>query len=250
MAKKKPPSLRRVRAEPPRNENGGFDKEKIEEMFFQSDTLSWTQFCYSQGWDPFALRGKLPSGSWVKKKKKLVWAEHAEAFESFSFDHIQVWKRDVLYTMRYYPKAIDKLKDITDIAINDLIRDYNAQSGKKKKIDSVRLERLSRTVIMLQEAKYRSLLIDNITIQNAQDPDGFDEETKKNKLSGKTQQQIEKDEVNERFTFEIAGSENMTKDQLEDFMREQREKYMDPPQFQDAEFEEIEPNGEEQSRED
>ena len=157
----------------PRNADGSFDKIAVRDLYMQSRHLDWTEFARSKGWDPQGSRGPFPVRSWKNSKKRLLAKQHAEEFESLTYDDVALWKKEVIRTMREYPASIEKIKFLADYEVDRMMREVaEARSAGKKvpPLDLDRLDKCSQIQSRCVQDKHKALLLNTVSLQLARDP--------------------------------------------------------------------------------
>jgi hypothetical protein len=184
-------------ASPPKLENGNFDREQVKELYLQSKHLEWTDFARSRGWNPQVTRTAFPIRSWKNTKKRILAKQHAEEFESLSFDQIALWKKEVIRTMRYYPESIENVKFLADVKINSMLREIQlAQRENRPPVVNLGdLEKCSVILSRCVQDKHKALLLNQISLKIAQEP-----------MLNPSQGAITGDEKMVGFTAELAGT--------------------------------------------
>lgn len=159
-----------------RNENTSDEKDRVKALFMESSFVQWTPFAEKMKWDPMISRQRYPVSEWVAEKKQIIAQKEAEHISQLIFEHKGRWHREVLKTLRDYPKAIDTLFAVTNAKINGMAQDAKDDINFPKPDGTKRLDKykpsdfmlMATAIKSLSEAKYKSLLLHDWNVRVAE----------------------------------------------------------------------------------
>lgn len=207
--------------------------DQAKQIYMASKHVAWPDFAEAMGWDADATMRKYHPTKWVQEKKDTLAKQQAEQIGNLLFDYRSRWHKDVLQTLRDYPKAVDGCLEIIKARENELIEFINHDIEEKKnakkqnrepklKFRKVKTSEITALALALKtavETKHKSLLINDWSMKVAEqftDPKQFDREEFKAKDTG--------------WTIEIMGSEKLKTHELKEFISS----YYDKPDVVDV----------------
>lgn len=201
------------------------DKDRVRDLFFESQYVEWAPFAASLGWNAQSTRIKYPVATWVAEKKRELAINQAETIADKVFGHRHKWHDEVLKTLRDYPETADAIHTIVRRRVNETIemmaedeRNKNNPKYKPKfsKMKNSDIYWLAKTFATAQETKYRSMLLHDWNVKLAEQytrPEEIEKAPEENTDTG--------------WTIEIKGGQNISSDDLQKHLMA----YYDPPQI-------------------
>lgn len=155
--------------------------DSVKQLYMASEHFELSAFFDSVNFDTEMrniVRKEYPSQMWVKQKKDEFARAEAEKISDAVFSYKGEWHREVLKTLRDYPKVNDAMLKILMYRINEYIRMINedqeaAQGGRKKrksefsKVGNKDLLSLVNAVQILTASKHKSLLVNDWSFKTA-----------------------------------------------------------------------------------
>lgn len=199
--------------------------EQIRQLYMASPHIEWIPFAKSMKWDHQKTRAEMPVSEWITEKRNLLAREQAETLAEMVFEHRGRWHKDVLNTLRDYPQANDAMLGILKQRMNDLIQTINGDRDAFmkwsqnndvnkppfvpafQKIKTSELTDLTIALSTVTQAKHKSLLLGDWSVSVAEqftDPSQFEKEADKIK--------------DNEWKVEIIGGENLTNEQMQQFL--------------------------------
>lgn len=208
------------------------DAAEIKERYMKSPHIGWQKFCESEGL-PYHYRNSYPVSDWVQEKKKAFVEKEGESLSSILFDHRFEWHKDVVKTLKEYPKLGDmitaqiarKMQYIAKLSDEDFNKgkkqvkdkDGNVTQETVKPVSPMDLHMMALAYKSATEAKHKSLLIATWSVKDAEDDSKPDE------------RQV--DELTKGFHMKIIGKGEVSAQDIENIMSEYLDK---PPKEQDG----------------
>lgn len=151
-----------------------YDKEEVHRMYLSSQYLEFAEFARSQGWNATASQN-YPVRSWVQEKRRILARREGETLAQTIFEHKGAWHTQVLKTLRDYPALVDNMAMILIAKQNHYIemikRDKEVRNARDREISKVKagdLFALTSAIKMCTEAKHKSLMMDDWSVQIAE----------------------------------------------------------------------------------
>ncbi len=152
------------------------EQDRVRAIFMESAYVEWTPFAEKMKWDPMASRINYPVSQWVHEKKKLIAQKEAEHITQLIFEHKGRWHREVLKTLRDYPKAIDTLFAIANAKIGGMAQEAKDDMNFPLPDGSKRLDKykpsdfmmMSSALKNLTDTKYKSLMLHDWNVRTAE----------------------------------------------------------------------------------
>lgn len=210
------------------------EREMLRRAFMASDYVEWAPFAKSVGRDPLKDRPLFPVGAWVAEKKRHVALVQAEHIAQQVFDHKSNWHKDVLDTIREYPKTADALLGIIKRRMNEIIKDINAdvdaeqkaaargepppinKNFSRKNWPTKEIDMLANSFKTISNAKYDSLLLSDWNVKLAQ-------EATNPVALGAPVDETKKEDTG--WTIELTGGNKLTPKTMQDLFS----RYLDTP---------------------
>ncbi len=166
----------------------GLKADAVKALFMKSDYVEWSPFALSMRWNASSTRHKFPVANWVREKKEQVAKEQAESIADAIFRHKPRWHENVLKVMRDSVQLTDQIEQIFKVRVNQVVSMINRDVQNKQKallegrpyddtvdsefyekVNNAQLEILARTAKAIVEAKQRSVLINNWSVNVAEE---------------------------------------------------------------------------------
>lgn len=158
-------------------------------MFMASKHFAWTNFAQEQGWDPIRTKAVFPTRDWMEEKRKAETARQAEILQTMLFEHRVWYHKEVLETLRKYPKTADAGLALINMKIQDIaelrkkvenrpgpnapkhVHEQYAEDLKEYRYltKPSNLAFLQNAIKTATDAKHRSLLIDKYNVETTED---------------------------------------------------------------------------------
>ena len=165
--------------------NGEVDSDKVKELFMASSHIHWSKFAEEQGYKYIQSRNDFPVLTWQDEKRKIIAAKNAEELSTMLFDRRYEWHKDVLNTLKWYPKVGDAILQQVNRKLQHIQRmsedefNYGAPAIKDSKGKIIRpptkpvsfldIQFLSTAYKTVTEAKHKSLLLSTWEVRKAED---------------------------------------------------------------------------------
>lgn len=150
------------------------EADDLKIRYMASPHIEWTKFCESEKLNPHS-RAKYPVALWQDEKKKVIAQRECEEISTMLFDRRFKWNRDVLRTLNEYPASIDVMHAILNTRLRTYAKMVNDKDPKFEEISNTELRSLASGLKAVTEAKYKALMIDDITIKRVEDDSKPDE---------------------------------------------------------------------------
>lgn len=169
----------------PRLPDGSYDREAVRLSFLASPYLDWTRFAEEQGWDPHKTRQEFQVRTWQEEKKRRLAENQTDIIAGLIHERRFEWTRDILDTMKRYPRLIDmgsQLMEAKMSQLGELYKEYvewkaagnhivKLKNGNTKRVyhawerlSLMDMSFLSRSLRDLAEAKKSALMLDKWSI--------------------------------------------------------------------------------------
>lgn len=206
--------------EPPKLYQGGpYDHDHVRHLYMSSEFIDWTRFAESQHWDPLFSRRQFKVASWQAEKRKAIAEKEAEILAATLFDYKWKWHKDVVKTLHEFPAANDTMLTLIRLKQNELLKLYKEFSEIKdeklkarhpwNRVSSSELNQLATALKQVTESKHKSLLLNNWSVQLAEDHSTIQEEGTTDKT----------------LVFQLKGQSEMTVQDVQRLLDE----YIDKP---------------------
>lgn len=201
------------------------DPKEVKQMFMASSHIEWATFAQSMGWPIESTRIQYPTKKWTEEKKEILAKQQAESLAELIFDHKAKWHKEVLNTLREYPRVSDSMLEILKARMNTYIKaikedELNSKlpqterpPSKFDKVKTSELTSLAGALKIVTETKHRSLLIDGWSLKIA-------EQEGVGGVDGASQSGGSSND----WTIEVMGHENVTADDMKKILSEWYEK--------------------------
>lgn len=208
------------RTKTPKDEKGRIDKEKVRQMYMDSNHIEWIYFAEEQGWNPARSRSDYPVATWTEEKRKRLELEVRERINEAIFVHGGKYHLDVLKTLSEYPALCDRVKNLFERKLEQI--ESMPPEQWQQEVTPKLLQQLSITARTLTDAKYRSMLVDkwSFDIARQQASENSDKSTTSN----------QEDAEGQLWVTEIMGENGQTKLLTSKEIGELAKFYYDPPQ--------------------
>ena len=207
---------------------GDLERDNVKELFMRSEFVEWSPFATAMKWEINATRCKYPVRDWVKEKKERLAQEQAENISDAVFRHKPQWHNDVMKVLRDTTELTNQIEAVFKVRVNQIVQMINRDVQAKQKallenkpysdatdsefyknISMGQLEAMARATRVLVEAKQRSVLINNWSVNVAEE-------------FARPETILQEPEA-KGFTIEIIGNQKVSSDDLMNF----RKKYYD-----------------------
>lgn len=209
-----------TKGELPKHRNGRINVDAIREEYFKSEHVEWTPFANSMNWDAMQSRQNVPALRWIEEKKFKILSEQSEILADTVFKHKTRWHAEVVETLKKYPELNENMKAIILIKMNRIWA--KASVGQKTgdwtafdKIQSNEILSLTMAVKGITESKYKSLMLQNWTVQIAEE-----------EMKPQEPQSIEYKMGDANFEITVIGGEKLYGRDLQNFINQHRDKPM------------------------
>lgn len=212
----------------PLKENGEIDKVEIRRIYDKSEKIQWKAFCEEVGYDQEYSYRHLAVQTWVREKRYRIAQERASDLQEMLDEVRPKITKDILKTIRAYPEAHDellKLLNNTRIVLNNEMAEYvkSLAEAKQQGREPPQLRKgfvgdlcsLTMAITQCSASKYRSLLLNNASLQLTQEK--IEQEAN---IGGEEAKQ-----TGNPLTFEVIGFENADPKDLDALFK----RYVDQP---------------------
>lgn len=164
----------------PKLDDGRVDKKSLKEMYFTSKYIEWSLFCNHFGYNPYSR--PVPVTKWKEEKRSQVVEEKTAEIKEKLFEHSHFWHNEILDTVKNFPIYNNNFMAILNRYTSRIARamqeeDARIAAGEKidlkdsylMKFDAKYLSNLATAFKTIQEAKYKSVLLDQWTTKIAED---------------------------------------------------------------------------------
>ena len=168
----------------PLKPDGEIDVEKVKEIFMASSHVLWSKFAEEHNHKYNEYRHFFPVLTWQDEKRIKIAEKNAEELANMLFDRRFEWHKDVLNTLKWYPKVGDailqqinrKLQHIQKMSDEEF--NYGSppvkEKGKvvrpgSKRVSFMDLQLLGNAYKTVTEAKHKSLLLSTWEVRKAED---------------------------------------------------------------------------------
>lgn len=209
----------------PKDARGYVDKKILQNLYFNSPHMEWKEFCKEYNFDHTAITGVISTKRLTQKKRQLIAEKKIGDLKEMIENHKVEWHKNVLETMQKYPALADRGHAVISAYWAEVAKEIQKQKKREELGEEVpfkdsfvykwspyKITALAQATKNITEAKHRSLLIDNWSVKQSED-----------ETANKT---IGNDGV-KPISFEIIGTDNMTKKQIAEYLAEVYDKPVD-----------------------